>query len=84
MPRAVWSDEAIDSLLDLAVLDIRQARRVRQAIRQFSRSEGGDVKKLQGRREEWRLRVGDWRVIFHYEGDSIEIDRVANRRDIYE
>lgn len=28
---------------------------------------GGDVRKLQGVDDEWRLRVGDWRVRFRYD-----------------
>lgn len=27
----------------------------------------GDVRKLAGRRDEWRLRVGNWRVRFWYD-----------------
>jgi mRNA-degrading endonuclease RelE of RelBE toxin-antitoxin system len=39
-----------------------------------------------GRLEDhWRLRVGDWRVVFHYAADgTIEVDRVVNRRDAYD
>lgn len=41
--------------------------------------------KLQGRVSEWRLRVGDWRVIlaFRDQGDTIEVVRVLHRREAY-
>jgi mRNA interferase RelE/StbE len=30
-----------------------------------------------------RIRFGDYRVVFHIEGDEVIIDRVAHRRDVY-
>lgn len=30
----------------------------------------GDVRKLQGQYEEWRLRVGNWRVRFYWDHDA--------------
>lgn len=38
---------------------------------------------LQGR-EEWRLRIQDWRVIFLRQGDSLLIRDIAPRASIYE
>ncbi|MDY6400446.1 MAG: hypothetical protein SPL10_04310 [Synergistales bacterium] len=40
------------------------------------------MKKLSGR-EGYRLRVGDYRVIFDMYGNVIYIDRIGNRGDIY-
>lgn len=31
-----------------------------------------------------RMRVGDWRVVFHLRGDRIEVVRIAHRREVYE
>lgn len=42
----------------------------------------GDVKKLQGR-DNYRLRVGDFRVIFDLEGNIILVTNIGNRGDIY-
>lgn len=33
----------------------------------------GDVRPLQGRPREWRLRIGDWRVIFTYDDETTAI-----------
>jgi mRNA interferase RelE/StbE len=41
-----------------------------------------DVKRLQGRPES-RLRVGDWRVIFVVEGDTLIVTEIGHRREIY-
>lgn len=43
----------------------------------------GDVKALRGI-EGMRLRVGDWRVLFTVDGDTITIHAVGHRRDIYD
>lgn len=42
----------------------------------------GDVKKLQGK-DKYRLRVGDFRVIFDLEGNIILVANIGNRGDIY-
>jgi mRNA-degrading endonuclease RelE of RelBE toxin-antitoxin system len=41
-----------------------------------------DVKKLKGR-DERRLRVGDYRVLFAIEGTSVVVLAVNHRRDVY-
>ena len=44
----------------------------------------GDVKKLRGSSNEYRLRVGAYRVLFELEGKKIMIYAVGDRKDIYE
>lgn len=53
--------------------------RIRNAIHNLP---SGDVKKLQGR-EGYRLRVGDYRVIFDKNGNIIYIERIDNRGQVY-
>jgi len=44
----------------------------------------GDVKKLKGYENLYRLRIGDWRVIFSYaDKNVILIEEVGLRGDIY-
>ena len=43
----------------------------------------GDVKKLQGSISKYRLRVGDFRVIFDKLGNIIYIEKIGSRGDIY-
>jgi mRNA-degrading endonuclease RelE of RelBE toxin-antitoxin system len=59
-----WEDEAVGDLLEIAGAHRNQAVRIRQRVNAFANAGDGDVKKLQGREDEWRLRVGDWRVCF--------------------
>ena len=42
----------------------------------------GDVKKLQGS-DSFRLRVGDYRVIFDKNGNVINIEKIENRGQVY-
>lgn len=43
----------------------------------------GDVKKLQGSKNEYRLRVGDYRVLFELVGTRIVVYTLGSRKDIY-
>jgi mRNA interferase RelE/StbE len=56
-----------------------QARRMMAAIEQLP---GGDVKRLKGR-SDYRLRVGDWRVIFDMAGEDLTVKMIATRGDVY-
>jgi len=49
----------------------------------FAESGVGDIKRLQGR-DGMRLRVGDWRVVFITDADTITITAVGHRREIYD
>ena len=42
----------------------------------------GDVKKLQGE-DSYRLRVGDYRVIFDRNGDILYINKIDSRGQVY-
>ena len=43
-------------------------------------------KKLRGYRDQWRIRVGDWRVVYFIDDAArlVTITRVAHRREVYE
>ncbi len=73
-----WTEKALE---DMAALDKGIARRVKGAVERFAETGAGNVKRLQGiDPPEFRLRVGDWRVRFHQDGETI---RVLNRREAY-
>ena len=54
-------------------------------MQRFAAERIGDVLKLSGQHDLYRLRVGDWRVIFTYEDGGLIVLalRVLNRRDAY-
>lgn len=59
-PEIVWSRPA---LADVRRLDRQVAVRVTAALERYAATDQGDVRRLEGDLR-WRLRVGDWRVIF--------------------
>jgi mRNA interferase RelE/StbE len=61
--------------------DVR--RRIDAKLAGFAETGHGDIKRLKGR-EGSRLRIGDWRVIFYLEGDTIVVAAVGHRREIYD
>jgi mRNA interferase RelE/StbE len=76
-----WAETALQ---DMAALDKGIAHRVKQAVERFARSGAGNIKKLQGiDPPEYRLRVGDYRVRFDLNGETIRVLRVLNRREAY-
>ena len=42
-------------------------------------------KKLKGYKDHWRIRIGDYRVIYIIDDDSktVTVTRIAHRRDVY-
>ena len=43
-------------------------------------------KKLKGYQDQWRVRVGDWRVVYIIDDAAklVSITRIAHRREVYE
>lgn len=55
-----------------------------EALRETPRPVG--CKKLRGYKDQWRIRVGDWRVIYLIDDAAklISVARIAHRREAYE
>jgi mRNA interferase RelE/StbE len=74
-----WTETALEHM---AAIDKGIARRVKQAVERFADTGAGNVKKLQGiDPPEYRLRVGDYRVRFHLDDETIRMLRVKHRRE---
>ena len=60
-------------------------RRVLQALARVAEGGRSGLQKLHGRKDEWRLRVGDWRVILTFDrpNNAITVWRVRHRREVY-
>lgn len=68
---------------DLGALERQTARRVSEKIRGLENNLAGDVKRLTNFTPEYRLRVGDYRVLFEIEGDRVITYRIKQRGDAY-
>jgi len=77
-----WTDRA---LKDISRLPHDQQMRIINAVDRFAETNSGDVKKLQGEDDTWRLRVGDWRVRFAFvdPGHTILLLRILPRGRAY-
>jgi mRNA interferase RelE/StbE len=70
---------------DLPRISADQKQRIRHAIEQklafFPHEFGAPLRHtLKGY---WKLRVGDWRIIYKIEGKILTILRIGHRREIY-
>lgn len=82
--RVVWREEASEILESIRRRDPALADRLYARVEAFGGTGRGDFRKLEGRGERWRLRMGDWRVIFLFDPPgAITILTIANRRDAY-
>jgi len=78
--RIVWTDPA---RIDVRSLSKPTAMQILYALHRFAESGVGDVKALKDR-EEFRLRSGDYRLLFVCPNpDTIEIRRVRHRSGAY-
>ena len=59
------------------------ARRILGKVEVMRNELSGDVKRLSNFAPEYRLRVGDYRVLFEIEGDVVIVYRIKHRRDAY-
>ena len=76
--RRTYSNHAVK---DIKKIDSRTKQRIKKGIEKLP---DGDVKKMVGYENLYRLRVGDWRIIFSYaERDVILIEEIGLRGDIY-
>jgi mRNA interferase RelE/StbE len=64
----------------LARQESRNCLRIKTAIEKLP---SGDVKKLRGSDGDYRLRVGDFRIKFHTDGNILFVDEIDNRGDAY-
>lgn len=68
---------------DLKALASENSGRILEKIEALAIDLAGDVKKLTNHTPEYRLRVGDYRVLFQIGGTAIIIYRVVHRREAY-
>ncbi|VAX34127.1 hypothetical protein MNBD_NITROSPIRAE03-1974 [hydrothermal vent metagenome] len=60
-----------------------QLKRIFEAIEDLSDGLKGDVKHLANYSPEYRLRVGDYRVLFEIEDEKIIVYRIRHRKEAY-
>ncbi len=78
-----WTQRA---LRDIERLDRRTRERIIAAVERLAAEDYGNVKRLRGLDAAFRLRVGDWRVIFNrdHENTAMIILQVIARGNAYQ
>lgn len=71
------------ALDDLDRLPPRVRSQVLRKIERLEHGLHGDIKRLHEAEASYRLRAGDYRILFETEGDVIVIRRIGNRKDVY-
>lgn len=72
------------AIKDLKHLQKQDASRIADALERLRSDLAGDVKKLTNFTPEYRLRVGQFRVLFEIENETqIIVYRVVHRREAY-
>jgi mRNA interferase RelE/StbE len=75
------AEKELDALDD--TLFVRVDRKI-LALGENPRPAG--CKKLKGHKDQWRIRVGDWRVLYLIDDAAklVSVTRIAHRREIYD
>ena len=60
-----------------------ELNRIFEKIKELENDLSGDVKHLTDFYPEYRLRVGNYRVLFEVEGSNVVIYRIKHRKEIY-
>ena len=70
---------------DMRRLELSVRPRIFDALDRYVAQRLGDVAKLRGSSDQWRLRVGDWRIRFRLDSDNrvIVVVRVLHRSQAY-
>jgi mRNA interferase RelE/StbE len=71
------------SLRDCKKIPKKDLRRIFEKIETMQNNLEGDVRRLTNFTPEYRLRAGNYRVLFEIENDSIVIYRIRHRKEAY-
>ena len=79
--RIEYAPSAID---DLRSLPKREADQILRKVLRLESGLQGNIKRLHNADVGFRLRMGDYRVLFDVIDDRILVQKIGNRKDVYE
>ncbi|MBK5940106.1 type II toxin-antitoxin system RelE family toxin [Halochromatium roseum] len=68
---------------DLQSLQKQDGARIARRLSELEDGLKGDIKRLTNFTPEYRLRVGNYRVLFEVEEDTVVVYRVMHRKHVY-
>jgi len=79
--KVLWSK---DPKKQFFKLNLRFQEKVLDSLRRFSKGERVDIKKLKGRQEEYRIRIGNYRIILNkVSNNEFLVTKIDQRESIY-
>jgi len=71
------------AIKDIQSIDKKDATRITTRLSELEDGLSGDIKRLTNFTPEYRLRVGNYRVLFEVENDTVVVYRVMHRKHVY-
>ncbi len=71
------------AIKDLQSIHMKDAARIVRRLSELENGLTGDIKRLTNFTPEFRLRVGNYRLLFEIEDETITIYRVMHRKNVY-
>lgn len=71
------------AIKDLRSLPKEEAARIAAKVGELEQGLTGDIKRLTNFTPEYRLRIGNYRVLFEVEEGTVVVYRVMRRRHVY-
>jgi mRNA interferase RelE/StbE len=71
------------AIRDLKEIPQKEGKRIVEKLRLLENNLQGDVKRLTNYTPEYRMRVGDWRILFEVEDEKIIVYRIRHRKEAY-
>ena len=75
---------AASALDDLRSLPKREADQILRKVERLEKGLHANIKRLQDADIGFRLRMGDYRVLFDVIGNRILVQKISHRKDVYE
>jgi mRNA interferase RelE/StbE len=72
------------ALDDLDCLPARERAQILRKVERLQLGLHGNIKRLREGEAMYRLRMGDYRILFDVEDNVIVIRRIGNRKDVYD
>ena len=72
------------ALQNLRELPRREAAQIIKKVARLEHGLHGNIKRLQSADFSYRLRMGDYRVLFDVQGAIILVQKIGNRKDVYD
>ena len=83
MPRykASFTHKALSDLDNVSDDDFERIHKACKRLENNPLPDGKHIKKLKGYKDLYRLRIGDYRAVFEWKGESVTIIRVLTKQD---